>query len=223
MLTYELARDDKKNPQPLLAANEPPTLSYASTVNANVPDGDLSGVSNTITVIGALGLISDVNVTLTLSPVDADVAAGDYFVYISHAGKISYLLNRTGRNAASSIGSEANGFSAVTFDDTAPQGDIHLAIQDTSFPITGVWQPDARATNPTLTLDSDSRSNFLDQFQGENPNGEWTLFVADVSRGGRVQFIDWKIDVITVPEPSGVAFLGFAAFGMLFLRARRSL
>lgn len=63
------------------------------------------------------------------------------------------------------------------------------------------------------SLDSASRLSFC-SFNGLNPNGTWTLFLADLSSGGVSQLVSWELDITPVPEPVNVA-LGI--FGGVFL------
>lgn len=49
--------------------------------------------------------------------------------------------------------------------------------------MTGTWQPDGRTNSPGSVLDSQPPDAFLSSFNGLDPNGDWTLFVADVSGG----------------------------------------
>jgi hypothetical protein len=47
-----------------------------------------------------------------------------------------------------------------------------------------------------------------------NPNGTWTLFVADVSGGSISTINGWSLEIIPVPEPINVALGIFAAVGL---------
>ena len=48
----------------------------------------------------------------------------------------------------------------------------------------GKWVADGRTNRPTEVLDTDARPALLSGFNGLDPNGNWTVFVADVA-GGR--------------------------------------
>ena len=119
------------------------------------------------------------------------------------------LLNRPGRTALNSLGTDGSGFTNVTFDDGAGNGDVHnyeetLGIGfDSGGTLTGTWAPDGRNVDPTNVLDTDSRTALLGSFDGQVPNGNWTLFVADVAGGGTLMLSDWSIDITVSrgPEP----------------------
>jgi subtilisin-like proprotein convertase family protein len=187
-------------------------------LNIGVPDNNLSGASNSQLVVAPDKPILDINITIDLAPLEFSAYDGDYYAYLSHNGKISVLLNRIGRTSANKLGVPGNGFVNVTFDDAAPPGDIHLALANAFSPVTGVWQPDGRATFPTQTVASDARTETLSQFNGENANGQWTLFVADLSGGGFASIQSWGMQVTVVPEASSIglaAGAGLLAFGLV--------
>src|SRR6185295_1115210 len=73
-------------------------------------------------------------------------------------------------------------------------------------PLTGTWAVDGRATNPTNTLDTDVRSEFLSSFNSLNPNGQWTLFLADMEGGDQSSLVDWGLQLCGI-FPTPVAIL----------------
>ena len=98
--------------------------------------------------------------------------AGDWF----HFGKLGWI----GEIAGNSFGYDDHGFNITLRDDAAH--DVHtyrdFSIPGAGLPLVGEWQPDARNGDPA----SASRSLFLSSFQGLDPNGQWTLFAADLFR-----------------------------------------
>jgi hypothetical protein len=62
----------------------------------------------------------------------------------------------------------------------------------------GTWQPDGPGFSSFNTLD---------------PNGTWTLFLADISSGSQSRIDTWGLEIEVVPEPVNVAL---AIFGMAF-------
>jgi hypothetical protein len=112
----------------------------------------------------------------------------------------------------------------IGLDDTAANGDIHLyqtiAGYTTAIADGSAWAPDGRSTDPLTVSDADSRTALLSSFDGLDPNGSWTLFVADVSSGEASAVASWGLIITSVPEPNvtGVFALGFAAW----VAARRS-
>jgi len=199
-------------------------------INTAVPDGSLSGLANQQTISGAVGVITDVNVTLSLSGTGFGAVNGDIYAYLSHGGETAILVNRAGRSAGNAMGYDDNGFSSVTFDDSAANGDVHnyrfelfgdhsAAIPGTPGALTGAWQPDGRYVAPTSVQDSSARTQPLSVFNGLNPNGAWTLFVADVASGGTVRLDSWSVQV-AVPEPHETALASGVILGAFALWRR---
>lgn len=192
--------------------------------SGNVPDGNASGWSDTRTVSGLAGQIEDVKVSLELT----GGWNGDLYAYLAHEGETTVLLNRVGVGSSSPFGYSDAGLQ-VTLSDAAA-GDIHLYALGA---ITGgaAWQPDGRTispASPSADFDAAARLGLI-TFRDLNPNGGWTLFVADVSGGGGLSKVTrWGLDLtlkpVAVPEPAlgTVALLGaLAAWVAAVVRARR--
>lgn len=172
---------------------------------AQVPDGNLVGWSDTRTVSGVSGSISNVSVTLDLS----GGWNGDLYAYLVHDTGFAVLLNRVGRDTGNAAGFGTAGMN-LTLSDAAVLGNIHSV--STPAP-SGVYQPDGRNIDPrSLPADFGNPLNptaLLGSFNGVNPNGNWTLFVADVQSGDVTQVASWGLNIALVPEPSSlVLFLG---------------
>jgi len=185
-----------------------------------VPDGTSTGWSDTRTLSGiAQNSILDLNVTLQLS----GGWNGDLYAYLTHGTGFSVLLNRVGRTGSDAFGYGDAGMN-VTFDDTAANRNIHLYGAGL---ITGgaAWQPDGRDTSPLTVTDLTASTAFLSSFNGLDPNGDWTLFVADLSNGELSTVLNWGLnfDVQTTSAPSvpdgGATLLllscGLAGLGIL--------
>lgn len=208
-------------------------FTYGTAPGTAVPDSDPSGYVSTINVPD-LGLtISGLTVSLNLRGGPVGGWNGDVYAYLAHNGVLGVLLNRPGRTAANSLGYADDGFLDVTFADAAP-GDIHLyqALAGGPGPATGLWQPDARATDPDDVLDTDARTLFLGGFDNLPAAGEWRLFVTDLSPGGSFVVEDWGITFqadpgrALIPEPGtlagGAALALLLAAGALRQRERRT-
>ena len=86
-------------------------------------------------------------------------------------------------------------------------------------PVAGRFQPDGRNVDPNAVLDTTPRTALLDDFRGLNANGDWTLFVADVSGGEESTISRWGLIVQGVPEPSSALLLVLGAT-VFFVRRR---
>jgi subtilisin-like proprotein convertase family protein len=180
-----------------------------------IPDGSLTGWSDTRTVGGLGGPITDVNVTLNLS----GGWNGDLYAYLVHDTGFAVLLNRVGRGTGNAPGYGNAGMS-VTLDEAAiVAGNIHT-YGGLSVP-SGSYQSDGRNISPLATVgvfDSGYPVASLSSFNGmTGGNGNWTLFIADVSGGDQSTLTSWSLEIAAVPEPASlvegtvaVLFLGGA-------------
>lgn len=211
---------------PVSAQVQTTTTNYA--ISLPIPDNNFSGLASTKTFSSPIIAVTDVNVFLNVS----GTYNGDLYAYITYQSGFSVLLNRVGRRTGSNLGYGDDGLN-VTLDDEAANGDIHTyrltlngshtigllgALTNTTGSVG--WEPDARNIDPTLSLDSSTRSAFLSSFDGLNPNGDWTLFIVDSAGGDLSSLVSWGLDVTgTVPEPGTVAL---AALGLVLVLAHRS-
>jgi subtilisin-like proprotein convertase family protein len=176
-----------------------------------ITDNDASGVAFGFTLSDPAASITALTVTLNIS----GGYNGDLYAYLSHGSGFAVLLNRTGVGASTS-GSSANGYAntgfAITFD-AAASANIHFYQNNSpgfngSGQLTGTWQPDGRGVDPesaASAFDASGTANFS-TFTGLNPNGTWTLFIADVSAGSISTLNDFTVSVsAAVPEPVNVA------------------
>jgi hypothetical protein len=177
---------------------EGPYASGFTLGTGNIPDGNPNGWWDTRNVsdIPSGLIIGGVTVTFTIS----GGYNGDLYGYLSHNGVLVPLLNRVGMGTGSeptfSFGYATSGFNNITLADGAANGSIH----NVENPISGQsYQPDG-GTLGGITGD---------------PNGNWTIFFADLSGGGgQSSMVSWSLDITAVPEPVNVA-LGI--FGGLVL------
>ena len=189
------------------------SASVAETVNTRIPDGSPVGLVSSLNVDSVIERVTNVTVLLVVT----GGFNGDLHAYLVHDSGHAILLNRAGKTLANPSGYSDAGFN-VTFDDGATNGDIHnyrVALSGNpntplAGPLTGPWAPDGRDTDPALVLDTDSRSTTLSAFTGLNPNGRWTLFVADVDALYASTLVSWGLEirgtnalpVITAPPQS---------------------
>jgi subtilisin-like proprotein convertase family protein len=190
-----------------------------------IPDGNLQGWSDTRTV-AAPGAqpIASIQVTLDIR----GGYNGDLYAYLSHDGASAVLLNRVGVTS-----NDAFGYSNPGLDITlsgAAANNVHFYQNfSPSYAsdgwLTGTWQPDARDIDPLSApsaFDAAGTANF-DVFSDQDPNGQWTLFVADVSAGGGQSTVSsWGMQIEEVPEPAGGMLAIFGAGLMAAVASWRS-
>ncbi len=86
-----------------------------------------------------------------------------------------------------------------------------------------MWQPDGRAVDPAVVLDSPPRSACLSSFDGLDRNGTWNLFVADLAAGDVAQLDSRSLTITAsdaIPEPSRAAMIGIAIVVVALRRCR---
>lgn len=211
-------------------------VSFAShpsgTLDLPIPDGSAVGLAYDLVVTGMTDPVVSVSVALEIAASGVDpMFNGDLYVTLTHSSGFSVLINRVGRRDGFLAGYGDSGFN-VTLWDSAP-ADIHnyrvalngshtipLAGGGDPAPLTGSWQPDGRLADPSAVLDSFPRTAGLDVFNGADPNGTWTLFVADLSPGGEAKLVKWTLNLTMVPEPAEIT-LGAASLLGLWAYARR--
>jgi subtilisin-like proprotein convertase family protein len=179
-----------------------------------IPDGSAAGSSGTATASGLLPSITDVSVNLNIS----GGYNGDLYAYLSYGGVLVPLLNRVGvQTTGGAFGYSAGGMIVTLADGYT---DIHTVSSPTS---SGTYSPDGRQISPLAApsvFDATGTIGFS-AFNGMNPNGTWTLFIADLSSGAQSQLASWSLGIIAeVPEPANVALGIFAGVFLVVSLAR---
>lgn len=186
---------------------------FSFTNNLAIPDGQPAGVSDVETIASGISQIGSVQVSLDIT---GDFN-GDLYCYLQHDSALSVLLNRPGSTAGNPFGYADSGFT-ITLMDLSTNGNIHtyegVVTPAAGSPLTGVWQPDGRTTSPASVLDTDPSTAGLSLFDGLNPSGNWTLFIADLSPDGSSVLNSWQLIISPVPEPSGLT-LGVMGLGAM--------
>jgi len=195
------------------------------SVNTAVPDGNPSGMASTLNVSGVFGSVSNVQVNLNIT----GGFNGDLYAYLlSPQGSLIVLLNRAGIGSGNSVGYANTGFNI-----TLAAGGANLHNYEAgSYGLNGSgqlinsWAPDQRAIDPqsvATAFNTAPAGTGLADLIGQTPDGNWTLFVADLSGGGQSTLVSWGLTVVTVPEPQTWALLGggLATFWTLAQRRNR--
>ncbi len=177
------------------------TLGSGNTIN----DPTDPGLARVLTVSTPGNQLTDLSITLDIGSADGNTAwNSDLYVQLSSpSGALAVLINRTGLTPLNGDGYSDAGFS-VTINDGAAD-DIHL-YQTVSYTLngagqlTGTWKSDGRADAL-----GDTRGSALAGLVGTNPNGDWTLLVADLASGNLAKLNGWGISGTTVPEPAATA------------------
>lgn len=188
------------------------------TVADPIPDGNAVGRADTQTIQGLVGEILSLRVNLNLTERGGPAFNGDLYVTLLHDTGFSVLLNRPGKTAGNVLGYGDSGLN-VTFADEPGALDIHryrfeLSGSDTvplASALTGTWGTDARAVDPDLVTQGDTRTATLASFTGLDPNGSWTLFVADTESGNQATLQSWGLELTLIPEPPSALAFGLVA------------
>lgn len=167
-----------------------------TSLGQTITDGQYPmGVTSTLNVSGAGGLMTDVNVTLNIS----GGWNGDLYGYLIYNDSLVVLLNRVGTGAGDPF-QQGAGFSTAGFNNVTLDDDAALLIHAVENPTTG---SSYRADGGSLA-----------SFNNMDPNGIWTLFLADNSGGFQSTLEGWSLDITAVPETATVAL---AVFGVVFV------
>jgi hypothetical protein len=188
------------------------TAGWTNGVNATfansgiIPDNNLSGWSDTRTV-GAIpaGTFTSLSVDLHLT----GGWNGDLYAYLVHGTGFSVLLNRVGQGV-SGVSAFGYGDAGMNVNLAASGTNIHQYGGNSTFSATpaGSWM-------------TDNTSGSLASFLSTNPNGTWSLFIADLSAGGVTTVQSWglQMDIVAVPEvETWVATALAGVFGAFWLK-----
>jgi subtilisin-like proprotein convertase family protein len=197
--------------------------SYTSgTLNVSVPDGNPVGITETTSLGGITGFITNIQVNLNIS----GGFNGDLYAYLAGPnGQFAVLLNRSGLSGSNPFGYADSGYD-ITLDMTS--ANIHnyqSGIYSISGgQLTGTWGADGRNISPTSsgsTFDAATVTADLNNYYWTLPNGTWTLFIADLSGGSQSTLVSWGLTIATVPEPQTWAMLASGVAMLLAFRRKK--
>jgi subtilisin-like proprotein convertase family protein len=119
---------------------------------------------------------------------------GDIYAYLSHGSQISTLLNGPSPGLS---GSSMN----ITF-------------------VEGTGSPVPTTSSANLSGNYTAYTD-LATFNNTDPNGNWTLFFADLSPGDTSTLNSFSVDITAVPEPVNMALAGFGGLSLMLFLLRR--
>jgi hypothetical protein len=199
----------------LCSATAATTLTFGKMVSTDIPDNNAFGLASVIAIAGSGQTVTSVEVLLQTR----NGWNGDLYAFLEHNGVISVLLNRPGRTVSNPAGAASSGMQ-IRLVDSGP-ADIHTAISNSIGALaTGIYQPDARATDPSVVTDSSPRSLHLSGFHGQEADGDWTLFVSDRATGDVASLDSWSLSLTVIPEPDTCVLIAFATLPLLLHRRR---
>ena len=193
---------------------------YTNNVNSTIPDGNPVGLVSTTTVSGLTNVISSIQVNLDIT----GGFNGDLYAYLlGPQGGFAVLLNRVGMSSSNAFSYSDAGFN-ITLSSGAPNIHFYQDVTNTlGGQLTGIWAPDGRNISPGSApniFDTAATTANFDLFASTIPNGDWTLFIADLaSGGGQTTLVSWGLTIVTIPEPQTWMLLA-GGFGVL-LAGRR--
>ena len=162
-------------------------LKQDQATNQAIADLNPAGLSRTLTISGASALRPyQVELALRIEGMGDGAALGDYYAYLRHTRadgvnqQTSVILNRLGVTASDPTGSLADGINAIFA--SATGANLATAVDPSSGPLTGAYH-----------------ASGLSALGEMDPNGTWTLFVADQSQGGTGRLAGWGLKLTEVP------------------------
>lgn len=198
-------------------------LTATASPGALVPDANPVGLTSTINISGMSGYITNLTVNLDIT----GGFNGDLYAYLlAPDGSMVVLLNRVGMGTNNVFGYSDAGFNISLT--SAATNNIH-DYQSGSYGIsngqlTNSWAADSRMVDPMSApsvFDLAPTGYTLANLTGLYPNGDWTLFIADLSSGGQSTFVSWGLTIVTVPEPQTWTLLGGSLVGLWMMTRRQ--
>lgn len=215
-----------------LAMAQTTTIWNSGVINANVPAGSPVGAAFTTTLSGISGTnISDVTVSLNFLTPNDD--SGSIYAYlVDPNGDQAVLLNLSGQQPGDSLtdqyGYQDGGYN-VTFNDSSGYNNIHFYQNyspgyNGNDQVLGAWASDGETQNPTSDSPTPPYGQGLGaanltSMYGTDPNGTWTLYIADLTESTYPNdtLVSWGLTVVTAPEPQAITYAGIGLLGFLIV------
>jgi len=175
----------------------------SGAVSITVPDGNAAGITSTIHVNVSSWADSMNSLSLTLNITGGN--EGDLYAYLSYGGTSVVLLKRPGL---------AGDPAGIGYTGTLGEN-YTLTLSDGNYPNINYTSPTSGGLSGTYNPSAGSVA--FTSYNGMNPNGNWVLFVSDLSGGDNANVSvlnSWSLTFNAVPEPVNVA-LGVFAVALL--------
>jgi hypothetical protein len=190
--------------QAAMAISVHATFYTSGTLNSAVPDGNTNGWVKSIVVSGESGTIVPGSLQVNLNLTGG--WNGDLYAYlVNSSGGFAVLLDRVGQGTGSeptfTYGYGTAGMNVWLADST-----LYPSIDTTAAPTSGG------------TYSRNGYAGSLGSFV--NPNGTWSLFMADLNGGGVTTVQSWglQMDIVVVPEvETWIAAALAGAFGAFWV------
>lgn len=190
-----------------VTADDPavPTFANANTILQSVNNGPADTYPSKITVSGLVGKVMDVSVTVSGIAWPANMVQDLAMLLVGPKGQKVVLMSGAGAGAASSL---VNG--QLLFQDSA--ANFLPAVGQIE---SGAYKPTALPTVPALVFPATAPAGPYDPtlatFATTDPNGDWSLYVADAAdthgndtHGAQITG-GWTISIHTTPVISTIA------------------
>jgi len=187
------------------------TVSYSGG-GLQITDGSKAGVASSQSFSTGFDSIDHVSVSLDITGTTQGPGwNGDLYGYLLHDGLMVLLLDQPGLSSANPFGYGDSGMHVV-LDDHAPANiqNYQRGLPSANFAggLTGTWAPDGAQNGAGLS-----------RFDGLDPNGTWTLFLADLSTGNINQLSSWSLNIdatiAPIPDCAATAFLLLAGLALV--------
>jgi len=182
----------------------PATLSYVNQTltygvgsgGLLIPDGSPVGVASQMNFTANTSGNQMINVTVGLN-VSGGYDGNLYAYLISPTGTLVVLMDHPGSAPFYAAGRGMN----LTLADSGINGSIQSATETAGVQLTGTYSAVGSLSSIAAPGGNDGTGN-----------GTWTLFFADLTRGGGQSYLDsWTLNLTVVPEPVTLALGLFVA------------
>ena len=177
------------------------------------PSTQPSATATRSVVLGGAGLtITDVNITIDFQKCDDTVSLPLTGGCPASASSFSYNREIVFR-LTSPDGTTVSLVEQDTYSGQTPGARVQVTFDDSAASAVG---------GPTLVSGIFRPVSTLTAFNGESPDGMWTLYIEDTVGFDPLGVYGYRLDVEAVPEPGTMLLLGSGIAGLVVRRRRRA-